>query len=226
MHGSRIYTAPLAFYVVRGGGPGRPARPAGRHDPGRHPQGVHRPEGVVLPVDPAMRLLGDMIEWCSREMPRWHPVSHLRLPHPRGGLDRRAGARLHAQGRLHLRRAGARPRARRRRLRAAPELLLQRADRLLRGDREDPRGPPDLGPRAARDLRRAGPAELADARRTSRPRACRSPRSSRSTTSSARRSRRSPACSAAPSRCTRTPTTRRSRCRRRTPCGSRCAPST
>jgi methylmalonyl-CoA mutase N-terminal domain/subunit len=22
-----------------------------------------------------MRLLGDMIEWCSREMPRWHPVS-------------------------------------------------------------------------------------------------------------------------------------------------------
>ena len=22
-----------------------------------------------------MRLLGDMIEWCSRKMPRWHPVS-------------------------------------------------------------------------------------------------------------------------------------------------------
>ena len=22
-----------------------------------------------------MRLLGDMVEWCSREMPRWHPVS-------------------------------------------------------------------------------------------------------------------------------------------------------
>jgi methylmalonyl-CoA mutase N-terminal domain/subunit len=28
-----------------------------------------------FPVDPAMRLLGDMIEWCSQEMPRWHPVS-------------------------------------------------------------------------------------------------------------------------------------------------------
>src|SRR5438552_1620476 len=28
-----------------------------------------------FPVDPAMRLLGDMIEWCSRWMPRWHPVS-------------------------------------------------------------------------------------------------------------------------------------------------------
>ncbi len=28
-----------------------------------------------FPVDPAMRLVGDMIEWCSTEMPRWHPIS-------------------------------------------------------------------------------------------------------------------------------------------------------
>jgi methylmalonyl-CoA mutase, N-terminal domain len=28
-----------------------------------------------FPVDPAMRLLGDMIEWSARTMPRWHPVS-------------------------------------------------------------------------------------------------------------------------------------------------------
>ena len=28
-----------------------------------------------FPVDPAMRLVGDMIEWCSKAMPRWHPVS-------------------------------------------------------------------------------------------------------------------------------------------------------
>jgi methylmalonyl-CoA mutase N-terminal domain/subunit len=28
-----------------------------------------------FPIDPAMRLLGDMIEWCSKHMPRWHPVS-------------------------------------------------------------------------------------------------------------------------------------------------------
>jgi methylmalonyl-CoA mutase N-terminal domain/subunit len=28
-----------------------------------------------FPVDPAMRLVGDMIEWCSESMPRWHPVS-------------------------------------------------------------------------------------------------------------------------------------------------------
>ncbi len=28
-----------------------------------------------FPVDPAMRLLGDMVAWSSRELPRWHPIS-------------------------------------------------------------------------------------------------------------------------------------------------------
>jgi methylmalonyl-CoA mutase N-terminal domain/subunit len=28
-----------------------------------------------FPIDPAMRLLGDMIQWCAQHMPRWHPVS-------------------------------------------------------------------------------------------------------------------------------------------------------
>ncbi len=28
-----------------------------------------------FPVDPAMRLVTDMIEWCARNMPRWHPIS-------------------------------------------------------------------------------------------------------------------------------------------------------
>ena len=28
-----------------------------------------------FPVDPAMRLVTDMIEWCSQHMPRWHPIS-------------------------------------------------------------------------------------------------------------------------------------------------------
>ncbi|HTZ63845.1 MAG TPA: methylmalonyl-CoA mutase family protein [Solirubrobacteraceae bacterium] len=28
-----------------------------------------------FPIDPAMRLVGDMIEWCTRRMPRWHPIS-------------------------------------------------------------------------------------------------------------------------------------------------------
>jgi len=28
-----------------------------------------------FPIEPAMRLVGDMIEWCSEHMPRWHPIS-------------------------------------------------------------------------------------------------------------------------------------------------------
>jgi hypothetical protein len=28
-----------------------------------------------FPVDPAARLVTDMVEWCTREMPRWHPIS-------------------------------------------------------------------------------------------------------------------------------------------------------
>jgi methylmalonyl-CoA mutase N-terminal domain/subunit len=28
-----------------------------------------------FPIDPAMRLVTDMIEWCASHMPRWHPIS-------------------------------------------------------------------------------------------------------------------------------------------------------
>jgi methylmalonyl-CoA mutase N-terminal domain/subunit len=28
-----------------------------------------------FPVDPAMRLVTDMVEWCTTHMPRWHPIS-------------------------------------------------------------------------------------------------------------------------------------------------------
>ena len=123
---------------------------ARRHDPDRHPQGVHRPEGVVLPDragDAAGHRHGRVVR---AEMPRWHPISisgyHIR----EAGSTAAAGARLHAQGRPHLRRAGGRARPRRRRVRAAAVVLLQRPHRLLRGDRQVPRRPPDLGPRAAR----------------------------------------------------------------------------
>ena len=42
----------LAFYVVAAEQHGRAGGPARRHDPGGHPQGVHRAEGVVLPDRP------------------------------------------------------------------------------------------------------------------------------------------------------------------------------
>jgi methylmalonyl-CoA mutase N-terminal domain/subunit len=68
----------LAFYVV-----------AAESDP-VHPAPRERLSGTIqadilkeyiaqkewcFPIDPAMRLCGDMIEWCTREMPRWHPIS-------------------------------------------------------------------------------------------------------------------------------------------------------
>ena len=28
-----------------------------------------------FPIEPAMRLVTDMVEWCAHEMPRWHPIS-------------------------------------------------------------------------------------------------------------------------------------------------------
>ena len=104
----------------------------------------------IFPPEPSVQLVVDMIEWCCDEMPRWHPVSisgyHIR----EAGRDRRAGARVHARRRLRLRARLHRARAAGRPLRAAAVVLLQRPPRLLRGDREVPRGPPDLGTRAAR----------------------------------------------------------------------------
>ena len=104
--------------------------------------------------EPHLRLIGDLMEYCARRDPAVQAAVGLRLPHPRGRLDRRAGAGVHAGRRLRLRRAGPVPRAGRQRVRARAELLLRRARRLLRGDRQVPRRPPDLGPLAARRLRR------------------------------------------------------------------------
>ena len=116
-----------------------PARPARGHDPERHPQGVRRAEGVPLParaVDPP----GDRHDRVRHA--RAAQVEHdldQRLPHPRGRLDGGAGARVHDRRRHGLRRGGDQARPARRRVRAAPELLLQLAQRLLRGDRQVPR---------------------------------------------------------------------------------------
>jgi G3E family GTPase len=58
---------------------------------------------------------------------------------------------------------GAPPRPRRRRVRSAPQLLLQRAQRFLRRDREVPRRAQDLVSPDERPLRREEGAHLADA---------------------------------------------------------------
>ena len=108
-----------------------------------------------FPVDPAMRLVTDMIEWCSGHMPRWHPISisgyHIREAGSTAGQEL---AFTLKDGLTYVEQAVARG-LERRRVRAAAELLLQRAHRLLRGDRQVPRGAADLGARAARHVRRA-----------------------------------------------------------------------
>ena len=58
-----------------------------------------------FPIEPAMRLVTRHDRVVHARDAALAPDLDLRLPHPRGRLDRRAGARLHAQGRLHLRRA-------------------------------------------------------------------------------------------------------------------------
>jgi methylmalonyl-CoA mutase N-terminal domain/subunit len=65
----------MAFYVVaaeRQGVP--PERLAGTIQADILKEYIAQKEWC-FPVDPAMRLLGDMMEWCTRNMPRWHPVS-------------------------------------------------------------------------------------------------------------------------------------------------------
>ncbi|HEX7300358.1 MAG TPA: methylmalonyl-CoA mutase family protein [Solirubrobacteraceae bacterium] len=65
----------LAFYVVAAEDQGVPAeRLAGTIQADILKEYIAQKEWC-FPIDPAMRLLGDMIEWCSRHMPRWHPVS-------------------------------------------------------------------------------------------------------------------------------------------------------
>ena len=154
----------LAFYVVAAERQGDRAGAAGGHDPDGHPEGVHRPEGVVLPDRPGDAAgdgHGRVLRAADAALA---PDLDLRLPHPRGRLDGGAGAGVHAQGRLHLRRAG-RSSAASHVDDFAPRLslLLQRPHRLLRGDRQVPRRPADLGARAARHLRRARRALAADA---------------------------------------------------------------
>src|ERR671911_873338 len=65
----------LAFYVVAAEENGVPADKLGGTVQADILKEYIAQKEWCFPVDPAMRLLGDMMEWCSREMPRWHPVS-------------------------------------------------------------------------------------------------------------------------------------------------------
>jgi len=71
----------LAFYVAAaeadplgGAGPIAPERLSGTIQADILKEYIAQKEWC-FPIDPAMRLCGDMIEWCTLRMPRWHPIS-------------------------------------------------------------------------------------------------------------------------------------------------------
>jgi hypothetical protein len=164
---SMTINAPAVTLVLhvrgRGGEAGLVARRPRRDAADRHLQGVHRAEGVAVPAGaaPAPDRRPDRV--LHRAHPALPPDLDLRLPHPRGRLDGRAGARVHPRRRLRLRGARHGPGAAPRPVRAAVQLLLRRPHRLLRGDREVPRRSAHLGPLAPGALRRDRGEGAADA---------------------------------------------------------------
>ena len=108
----------------------------------------------IFPPRPSMRLVTDVFEFCAARAPEVEHHLDLGLPHARGGGDRRPGAGLHPRRRDRLRRGGRRARARRRRLRRPAQLLLRRLVGAVRGGRQVPGRPPDVGDDHAGALRR------------------------------------------------------------------------
>ena len=206
-------------------GAGRSAEGAQRHHPERHPQGVHGPQHLHLSAR--------TIDADRRRHPRPHGGGNaevqldldLRLPHAGGRGDGRSRTRLHARRRARIcpRRAGCR--ARRRRLRAAPLLLLRHRHELLHGGGEAPGGAPPLGEADEGALRPEGRA-FAVAARALPDLGLVARRAGRvQQRDHGRRSRRWRRRRATPSRCTPTRSTRRLRYPPTSPPASPATPS-
>jgi methylmalonyl-CoA mutase N-terminal domain/subunit len=65
----------LAFYVLVGESQGVPPEKLGGTIQTDILKEYIAQKEWCFPIEPAMRLVTDMIEWCSEHMPRWHPVS-------------------------------------------------------------------------------------------------------------------------------------------------------
>jgi methylmalonyl-CoA mutase N-terminal domain/subunit len=65
----------LAFYVLVGEQQGVPPEKLGGTIQTDILKEYIAQKEWCFPIEPAMRLVTDMIEWCSEKMPRWHPVS-------------------------------------------------------------------------------------------------------------------------------------------------------
>ncbi len=168
----------------------------------------------IFPPRPHMRIIVDMIEFCTREMPKWNTISisgyHIREA---GSTAAQELAFTLADGFAYVEACDGR-RHGRRLVRAAPFVLLQLAHRLLRRDRQVPRRAAHLRAPHAREVRRARIRARGSCAFTRRPRAAARPRSNPRTTSCALPSKRWRRCSAERSRCTPTRWTKCWRCRR------------
>ena len=145
----------LAMYIVVAEERGIARATAERHDPERHPQGVHRARHVHLSARRrSLALIAEIFRFCAAEVPSWNPISIS------GYHIREAGATAVQElaftfaNAIEYVRARDRRRARGRRLRAAAVVLLRRAQRSVRGGREVPRRAPHLRAPDARALRR------------------------------------------------------------------------
>ena len=65
----------LAFYVLVGESQGVPAEKLGGTIQTDILKEYIAQKEWCFPIEPALRLVTDMIEWCTENMPRWHPVS-------------------------------------------------------------------------------------------------------------------------------------------------------
>jgi methylmalonyl-CoA mutase N-terminal domain/subunit len=65
----------LAFYVVAAEEQGVPAERLGGTIQTDILKEYIAQKEWCFPIEPAMRLVTDMVEWCTHNMPRWHPVS-------------------------------------------------------------------------------------------------------------------------------------------------------
>ena len=133
----------------------------------------------IYPPRPSMRIITDIFAYCAANVPKWNTISisgyHIR----EAGSTAVQEIAFTLANAHRLRAGGDRRRARRRRLRAAAVVLLERAQQLLRGGRQVPRRPADVGPDHERALRRADARRASCCASTPRPAGRRSPRSSR-----------------------------------------------
>ena len=127
----------------------------------------------IYPPRPSLRIVTDIFAFCERELPNWNTISisgyHIREA---GSTAVQEVAFTFANAIAYVR-GGDRRRPRRQPLRPAALVLLQRAQRLSRGDREVPRRAAAVGAHHARPLRRHQPARRSSCASTRRPPAAR-----------------------------------------------------